>query len=75
MPELRKISGRQALHTLERLGFRRVRQRGSHVVLTKHTPQGKVGCAVPMHRELKIGTIKGILRQAGLTVDEFTRAL
>ena len=53
------------------MGFRRVRQRGSHVILKKQTPEGAVGCVVPLHRELAIGTLHGILQQAGVTVEEF----
>ena len=75
MPELRRVSGRDTVKALERLGFRQARQRGSHVVMVRETPQGKTGCAVPMHRELKIGTLRGILRQAKLGVDEFSEAL
>ena len=75
MPELRRVSGRETVKALERLGFRQARQRGSHVVMVRETPQGKTGCAVPMHRELKIGTLRGILRQAKLGVDEFSEAL
>ncbi len=75
MPELRKVSGREAVKALERLGFRQVRQRGSHVVMIREKPEGKTGCAVPMHRELKIGTLRGILRQAKIGVDEFTAVL
>lgn len=71
MPELRSVSGEQAIRALERLGFARVRQRGSHVVLKKHTAAGDVGCAVPLHRTLAIGTLRGILRQAGVTVEDF----
>jgi predicted RNA binding protein YcfA (HicA-like mRNA interferase family) len=75
MPELRKVSGREAVKALERLGFRQTRQRGSHVVMVRETPHGKMGCVVPMHREIKIGTLKGILRLAGVDVDEFSDAL
>jgi len=71
MPKLRRVSGREAIRALERLGFVQVRQRGSHVVLKKKTPEGDVGCAVPLHRELAIGTLRGILRQARVTPDEF----
>lgn len=56
MPELRGVSGQQAIKALERLGFKLVRQRGSHVILKKSTPAGNIGCAVPLHKELKIGT-------------------
>jgi len=75
MPELRKVSGREAVQALQRLGFRQVRQRGSHVVLTRESAGGKVGCVVPMHRELKIGTLRGILRLAGVSPEEFLKAL
>lgn len=57
MPKLRRISGQDAIRALERLGFIPVRQRGSHVVLKKQTPEGAVGCVVPLHRELAIGTL------------------
>lgn len=63
MSKLRRISGEEAICTLERLGFKRVRQRGSHVVLKKQTLEGDLGCVVPLHRELAIGTLRGILRQ------------
>ncbi|NIV98809.1 addiction module toxin, HicA family, partial [Candidatus Saccharibacteria bacterium] len=43
MPKLRKVSGEKAIRALERLGFLRVRQRGSHVVLKKATPTGDIG--------------------------------
>jgi predicted RNA binding protein YcfA (HicA-like mRNA interferase family) len=69
------VSGQEAIRTLERLGFEQVRQRGSHVVLKKQTPEGAVGCVVPLHRELAIGTLRGILKQAGVTSDEFMEKL
>ncbi len=71
MPKLRRVSGQDTIRALERLGFAQVRQRGSHVVLKKQTPEGDIGCAVPLHRELAIGTLRGILRQARVTPDEF----
>jgi predicted RNA binding protein YcfA (HicA-like mRNA interferase family) len=52
-----------------------VRQRGSHVVLKKQLPTGAVGCVVPLHRELAPGTLRGILKQAGLTPEEFIEKL
>ena len=73
MPRLRRVSGRETIRALERLGFEQVRQRGDHVVLRKQTPEGAVGCVVPLHRELAIGTLRGILRQARVTVDADVR--
>lgn len=52
MPKLKRISGEEAIKRLEKLGFQRIRQRGSHVVLKKQTSKGNVGCVVPLHKEL-----------------------
>jgi predicted RNA binding protein YcfA (HicA-like mRNA interferase family) len=71
MPRLRRVSGGEAIRALERLGFRQIRQRGSHVILRKETESGAIGCVVPLHRELAIGTLHGILQQAKVTPDEF----
>jgi len=71
MAKLRRLSGQEAIRALERLGFEQVRQRGSHVILTKQTPEGKVGCVVPLHRQLAIGTLRGILRQAEISPEKF----
>lgn len=70
-PNLPRISGDEAIRGLEKLGFVRVRQKGSHVMLRR----GSVGCVVPLHRELKVGTLSGVLKQAGVTVEEFSSAL
>jgi predicted RNA binding protein YcfA (HicA-like mRNA interferase family) len=75
MPELPKVSGAEAIRALERLGFVRIRQRGSHVILKRRTPDGEVGCVVPLHRELATGTLRGILKQAGVTPEEFIASL
>jgi len=71
MPELRKLSGQELIKILcNKLGFKAVRQTGSHVVLVKETSSGKIGTVVPIHEELKIGTILGILRKAGLKPED-----
>jgi predicted RNA binding protein YcfA (HicA-like mRNA interferase family) len=75
MPKLQRVSGQEAIRALERLGFVQIRQQGSHVVLKKKTPEGEVGCVVPLHRELAIGTLRGILRQARVTPEEFMEHL
>jgi predicted RNA binding protein YcfA (HicA-like mRNA interferase family) len=54
MPKLKRISGEETIRRLEKLGFQRIRQRGSHVALKKHTPDGDIGCVVPLHKELAI---------------------
>jgi predicted RNA binding protein YcfA (HicA-like mRNA interferase family) len=75
MPKLRRVSGSEAVRALERLGFTRVRQQGSHVILKKQTAEGEIGCVVPLHRELAIGTLRGLLRQAKVTPEEFMDSL
>ena len=71
MPSLPRVSGAQAIRALEKLGFVVVRQRGSHVMLRR----GPIGCVVPNHRELKTGTLSGVLRQAGVTAEQFSEVL
>lgn len=75
MARLPRLSGRELIKVLARAGFEPVRQRGSHVVLVKETPEGRVGCVVPLHAELETGTLAGVLKQAGLSRDEFFRLL
>ena len=70
-PSLPVVSGAQAIRALEKLGFTPVRQKGSHVVLRR----GSAGCVVPLHRELKVGTLGGLLKQAGVSPEEFMQAL
>ena len=69
MPRLPRISGQEAISTFERAGFQVRRQRGSHVVLTK--PGFPATLSVPDHRELETGTLRTLIRKAGLTVDQF----
>ncbi len=75
MPKLRKVSGEETIRVLKQLGFLRVRQRGSHVILKQQTVIGYIGCVVPLHKELKIGTLLGILKQAKVDPEDFSRLL
>ena len=70
MPKLPRISGRECVKALEKLGFVQVRQRGSHVIMRS----GERGCSVPMHRSLKVGTLRGVLKQSEVDSDEFLKA-
>ena len=71
MPKLPPLSGRDIVRALERLGFAQAGQSGSHVKLRR----ADVSCIVPLHKEVKRGTLAGILRQAQLTSDEFMQGL
>jgi predicted RNA binding protein YcfA (HicA-like mRNA interferase family) len=75
MPKLRRVSGQEAIRALETLGFEQIRQRGSHVILKKQPLEDTIGCVVPLHHELAIGTLRRILRQAQITPDEFMSKL
>lgn len=71
MPKLPHVSGAAVIRTLERLGFEKARQSGSHVIMRR----GAKGCVVPLHSEVKVGTLAGLLRQADISADEFIKAL
>jgi predicted RNA binding protein YcfA (HicA-like mRNA interferase family) len=71
MPKLPRVSGAEVVRALEHLGFAKVRQSGNHVVMRRESK----GCVVPMHREVKTGTLAGVLRQADVSAEEFTAAL
>lgn len=71
MPKLPSVSGQEIIRALERLGFTVASQRGSHVKLRR---DGKI-CIVPAHKEVKKGTLAGILRQAEISADELMKAL
>ena len=75
MPKLHRVSGHEAIRALERLGFVLVKTRGSHVVLKKTIATGEIGCVVPLHAEIAVGTLHGILKQAQITPDEFLENL
>jgi predicted RNA binding protein YcfA (HicA-like mRNA interferase family) len=67
------VSGAQLVTALGKVGWTAVRQRGSHVRL-KH-PDRPAALVVPLHRELKRGTLAGILRDAGMDREDFRRLL
>ena len=68
MPSLPRISGAHTVWLLEKLGFRQVRQRGSHVVRRR----GKAVTVMPLHRrDFAFGTLHDILKQAGVSAEKF----
>jgi predicted RNA binding protein YcfA (HicA-like mRNA interferase family) len=75
MPKLPRTSSARVVTALERLGFVRIRMKGSHLVLARQSGDGRRVCVVPLHDEIAIGTLRSILRQAGVGVDEFLAAL
>ena len=73
MTRLPRISGRDCVKALGKVGFYLKRQHGSHMTLRRDNPFAQV--VVPNHKELDRGTLRAIIRQAELGVDEFVRLL
>ena len=73
--ELPMVSGREVIKALGKAGFRVDRQRGSQVRLEKKTVNGMIKLIVPLHHNLKKGTLRGIIKESGLTMQEFNRLL
>lgn len=73
MSRLPSISGRECVRVLEKAGFYIKRQESSHIVLRRDDPFAQL--TVPNHKTLDKGTLRGIIRQAGMTVDEFISLL
>lgn len=75
MTPLPQVRGRDLVRALERAGFVVHRQRGSHVIL--HRPGTASAAVVPLHgsKDIPPGTLRSILRQAGLTVEELIELL
>ena len=71
MGKIRVLSGAEVRDILQRHGFVMVRQRGSHVAMQKTDDAGTVTVPVPMHDELKRGTLRSIIRQAGIARTAF----
>jgi predicted RNA binding protein YcfA (HicA-like mRNA interferase family) len=63
---LRTLSGRAVCEILAANGFRAIRQRGSHAIMQKPVPGSTVTVPIPLHDELKVGTLSAIIRQSGL---------
>jgi predicted RNA binding protein YcfA (HicA-like mRNA interferase family) len=73
MSKLPRVSGRECVKALEKADFYLKRQEGSHIILRRDDPFAQV--VVPDHKELDRGTLRAIIRQAGLSVDEFVELL
>jgi len=67
------VSGAECVKALGKVGFVVYRQRGSHITMVRKTPPAQT--TIPNHKELDRGTLRAIIRQTGLTVDEFVALL
>jgi predicted RNA binding protein YcfA (HicA-like mRNA interferase family) len=77
MPKLPRISGGELVEALQKEGFEIARQRGSHVQMRKFVEGEKVTFPIPVHKgkTLKPGTLRGILRKAGVGIERLTELL
>ena len=73
MSKLPRVSGRDCVKALAKIGFYQKRQHGSHIILRRNDPFSQL--VVPDHKELDRGTLRAILRQANLSVEEFDALL
>ncbi len=73
MSKVPQISGRECVNALQKIGFYLVRQRGSHMTLRRDDPFVRI--VVPNHKTLKTGMLHRIIKDAGLTVEEFLELL
>ena len=71
MPKLPIVSGKEIIKALSKIGFKYVRTKGSHVILNKQDEEkGKITVPIPLHKELAKGTLRSIMRQTGLDLEE-----
>ena len=75
MPKLPVLSGKEVIKALSKIGFEHVRTKGSHAILNKQTEKGKVTIPVPLHKELAKGTLKSIMNQVELGLEELLELL
>jgi len=73
MGKLANISGKEAAKAFQRVGWQAIGQVGSHLVMVK--PSVRANLSIPQHKELSVGTLRVLIRSAGLTVDEFLSLL
>lgn len=73
MPSLPIISGQEVIRTFEKLGWKVVRQRGSHVILVKEGYLATL--SVPNHKEVARGTLRSLIRSAGISENEFIETI
>ena len=73
MARLANISGKEAANALAKAGWSKIGQVGSHLVMVK--PGVRVNLSIPQHKELSVGTLRALIRAAGMTVDDFLALL
>lgn len=73
MGRLNNISGKEAAKAFAKVGWEAVGQVGSHLVMTKAGI--KANLSIPQHKELSVGTLRALIRNAGMSVEDFIELL
>lgn len=73
MGRLNNISGKNAVKAFQKAGWKIAGQVGSHIVMTKENE--KANLSIPQHKELSVGTLRALIRNSGMTVEEFSKLL
>ncbi len=73
MTRLANISGKEAARAFQKAGWQTVGQVGSHLVMSK--PNVRVNLSIPQHKELSTGTLRALIRNAGMSIEEFLSLL
>ncbi len=74
LSQLKKTSGKECVKIpCNKFGFSIIRQKGSHIVLRKEMSKGTIGTVVPNHKELKLSTLRGVLKLAQIKNEDFAK--
>jgi len=73
MGRLNNISGKEAAKAFKKAGWGKIGQVGSHLVMVKRGKRANL--SIPQHKELSVGTLRALIRNAGMTIDEFLKLL
>ncbi len=75
MTKVPSLDYKEVLAAFQRAGFIEVRQRGSHIRIEKETPEGTIKLTIPAHKPIKRSTLSRIIKDSGLTLEEFMELL
>jgi len=73
MTDLAGISGKEAMRKFIHLGYAVIRQKGSHVRLKHFNPDSHPPLTIPMHKEIKVGLMRRLIKDAGVAAEEFLK--
>ncbi|OGF63728.1 MAG: hypothetical protein A2Y62_03385 [Candidatus Fischerbacteria bacterium RBG_13_37_8] len=75
MPKLPSISGKQAINCFEKLGYKTIRQKGSHVRMHHPSDKTRKALTIPLHKKLGKGLLRKLIRDAEISIEEFQKLI